>query len=391
MKSINWKTTLLLTSLALPAALLLAGCNAKAQQAAAQPPPPSVTVAPVQQQEITEWDELVGRTEALETVEVRPRVSGHLAEVNFQAGAHVKKGDLLFVIDKRWHQAEFDRAHAEFERAKVRLAIAEREAKRSAQLLDSKAISTEEADAREARAAEAKAGLLSAEAAASTAKLELEFCEVRAPIEGKISRALVTPGNHVSGVPGFTTVLATIVTMDPIYVYSDVDEATLLKFNSLLREKKLGEDGKVPVLMDTSDAGDFKFKGEIDSFDNRVDAGTGSILLRTVFPNPTGELIPGLFVRVRLPGSARYNAVTIDETAIGTDQNRKFVLTLSSTNTVEYRPVTLGPSLQGKRIVRAGLQPGETIVVNGIQRVRPGMPVSPEFAKPAHGVQTARN
>lgn len=375
-------------------ALGFAGCSDKkgSNQGTAgahpAPPPPAVTVATAESQEIVEWNELVARTEAVETVEVRPRVSGHLQEVRFQAGQMVKQGEVLFVIDQRWHKAEFDRAAAELERAKVRSQIAERESKRSAQLLDAKAMSIEEADAREARLAEAKAALLSAEAALNSIRLDLEFTEVRAPISGRIGRALLTPGNYVTGVPGFTTVLATIVTVDPIYVYADVDENTLLKFNDLRRGGQI-EAGKVVVQMAKGDSGEFGYQGEIESFDNRVDARTGSMLLRAIFPNPEGELVPGLFVRLRIPGSGKYPAVLVDEKAIGTDQNRKFLLTLTSTNTVEYRPVDLGPSVDGKRIVRQGLQAGEKFVVNGLQKVRPGMPVTPEFAKPVVTATTA--
>jgi RND family efflux transporter MFP subunit len=361
--------------------LLLAGCKPKPSQQSA-PRPPTVTVARVGQQELIEWDEFTGRAEAVELVEVRPRVSGHIQEVRFQAGQIVKKGDLLFVIDPRWHEAEFARANAEHERAKVRLQVAERESKRSTQLLTSKAISTEEADAREARFHEAKAALLAAEAARNTAQLDLDYTQIRAAIDGRISRALITPGNHVSGVPGSTAVLATIVSMDPIYVYSDVDESTLLKFNALVHERKVHGNGqrKIEVEMQLADENGFAHRGLIESFDNRLDPNTGSILLRTVFPNADGRIVPGLFARVRVPGSARYPALLIEERAIGTDQGQKFVLTLSPSNTVEYRAVKLGPVVDNKRVVRSGLQAGEQIVVNGLQRVRPGMPVTPEMA-----------
>ncbi|MDX1951843.1 MAG: efflux RND transporter periplasmic adaptor subunit [Verrucomicrobiota bacterium] len=379
----RWFPKLIALLTALFASLLATGCNQSNNAAAPQgPPPPAVTVAAVQSEQVMEWDEFVGRTEALETVEIRPRVSGHLQEVRFQAGQMVKAGDVLFVIDQRWHQAEFERAKAEFERAKVRAEIAEREHSRAKQLLGTKAISIEEADARNARLGEAQAALMAAKAAMASAQLDLEFTEVKAPISGRISRALLTPGNYVSGVAGFTTVLATVVTIDPIYVYSDVDEATLLKFNRLVEEKQLAKssDGKIAVEMQLGDEGGFNIRGHIESFDNRVEAATGSILLRTIFPNPDGRIVPGLFARVRVPGSGKYEAVVIDEKAIGTDQSQKFVLTLTSSNTVAYRPVKLGRAINGKRIVKEGLKTGETIVVNGIARVRPGMPVVPQTA-----------
>jgi multidrug efflux system membrane fusion protein len=368
-------------ALVLGSTLILSnGC----QRSAAQPPapPPVVTVAAVEQTEIVEWDEFTGRTDAIETVEVRPRVSGHVQEVRFQSGQLVKKGDVLFVIDRRWHKAEFDRRQADYEQAKVRVENAQREAGRTAQLLGKKAISTEEAEGREARFQEAKAVLLAAEAARDLAKLDFEFTEIHAAIDGRVSRALVTPGNYVSGVAGFTTLLATIVSVDPIYVYADVDENSLLKFNALAQEKKLrgASDAKIGVELQLGDETGFSHHGFIESFDNRLDPNTGSILLRTVFPNPDGRIVPGLFARVRVPGSERYPALLVEERAIGTDQSQKFVLALTSTNTVEYRAVKLGPVVNGKRVVRTGLQPGEQIVVNGLQRVRPGMPVKPEIA-----------
>ncbi len=371
---------------------LLTACGRQVAQPL--PPPPSVTVAPVEQQELIEWDEFTGHTEAVEFVEVRPRVTGYIQEVRFQSGQLVRTGDVLFVIDPRWHKAEFDRRQAEYEQAKVRLENAEREARRTPQLLANKAISTEEADAREARYQEAKAGLLAAAAARDTAKLDLEYTAVRAPISGRISRALVTEGNYVSGVAGTATLLTTLVSVDPIYVYADVDENSLLKFNALSRAQKLTSDGdgRIPVELQLADEDEFAHTGHVESFDNKLDPQTGSILLRAVFPNPEGRIVPGLFARIRVPLSERYSALLIEERAIGTDQAQKFVLTLTESNTVAYRPVKLGPAVNGKRIVRSGLKPGEQIVVNGLQRVRPGMPVMPqtEVADRGEAFQTAQ-
>lgn len=357
---------------------VLAGCSQRPPEH--RPSAPAVTVAPVEQRDVIEWDEFTGRTEAVETVQVRPRVSGYVQEVRFQSGQLVKQGDVLFLIDPRWHEAEFNRANAEFEGAKVRLQNAEREASRTAQLLANKAISTEEAEAREARFQEARAAALAAEAARDVAKLDFDHTAVRAPINGRVSRELVTVGNYVSGLAGSATLLTTIVSVDPIYVYADVDENSLLKFNGLVRNNqvKSNGNGEVPVELQLADENGFSHQGHIESFDNRLDAQTGSILLRAAFPNPDGRILPGLFARIRIPGSTSYPAVLIEERAIGTDQAQKFVLTLTETNTVAYRSVELGPVIQGKRVVRAGLEPGEKIVVNGLQRVRPGMPVSPQ-------------
>jgi len=359
---------------------LLTGCYSKSAQSVQQPPSAAkVTVAPVGKQEVVEWEEFTGRTEAIETVEVRPRVSGHIQEVHFQSGELVKKGDVLFTIDPRWHKAEFDRRAAEYEQARVRLENAQREAGRIETLLANKAISTEEAEGRQSRYNEAKGALHAAEAARDFTKLDLDLTQIKAPIEGRVSRALVTQGNFISGVAGNATLLTTIVTVDPVYVYADFDENSLLKFNRLIAEKKLPlENGKVPVQLQLGDEKEFSRQGYIESLDNRLDANTGSILLRALFPNNDGRVVPGLFARIRVPLSDRYPALTIEERSVGTDQGQKFVLALSSTNTVEYRPVKLGPVIDGKRIVRAGLNEGEEIVVNGLARVRPGMPVSAE-------------
>ena len=237
--------------------------------------------------------------------------------------------------------------------------------------------------------------LLAAEAARDSAKLDLEYTTIRSPIDGRVSRALVTEGNYVGGVAGTGTLLTTIVSVDPVYIYADVDENSLLKFNKLTRSGKLGNrgDGKVPVEMQLADEKGFPHEGFIESFDNKVDAQSGSILLRAVFPNTDGQIVPGLFARIRIPASEQHPAVLIQETAIGTDQAQKFVLTVTSSNTVAYRPVKLGPEIAGKRLVRDGLQPGEQIVQNIIMaRVRPGMAVQAQAATNDTGtlVQTAQ-
>lgn len=362
------------------AAVFLTGCShGTAQQ---QPPPPSVTVAPVEQREIVEWDEFTGRTEPVDSVEVRPRVSGYIQEVKFQSGQLVKKGDVLIVIDPRWHQADFDRLQAEADRARVTLDNAKREADRTTQLLATKAISTEEGDARVSRFQEAKAALLAAEAARDFAKLDLEYTKVRAPIDGRVSRAFLTEGNYVSGIAGAATKLTSIVSVNPVYVYADMDEDSLLKFNALASKQKLDTDGdgRIPVELQLGDETEFPHRGYIESFDNQLNRNTGSILLRAVFSNDDGRIVPGLFARIRVPLSARHTAFLVSEKAIGTDQAQKYVLSVTPTNTVAYQSVVLGPSIGGMRVIRSGVVGGEPIVINGMQRVRPGMPVKAEQA-----------
>ena len=357
--------TSVLTLVASVSASLLVGCGHAAAQSQNRMAP-SVTVAPVEQKEIVEWSEFTGRTEPVDSVEIRPRTSGYIQEVHFQSGQLVKKGDVLFVIDPRWNQATFDQRQAEYQQAKG-------EADRTDMLLKNNAISTEEADARKAR-------YLGAKAALDSARLDLEYTEVRSPIDGRVSRALLTEGNYVSGVAGSASLMTTVVSVDPVYVYADIDEDALLKFNRLVEEKKLGAtgDGKIPVDLQLADESNFPHEGSIESFDNRVNSDTGSIIMRAIFKNDDGRIVPGLFARVRIPLSEKHPAVLVKESAIGTDQANKFVLTLTQTNTVAYRPVTLGPEIDGMRVVRTGLVAGEHIVVNGLQRVRPGMPVTPE-------------
>ena len=340
---------------------------AESTPAASAPPAPKVTVAPVEQKLLTEYEELIGRVDAAETVELRARVSGHLDAVSFQSGQLVKKGDVLFTIDPRWYRAQFDLATAHAD-------LAEREAKRADTLLAAAAISSEEADARRSRAAEAQALL-------ATARLDLEHTEVRAPIDGRVSRALVTPGNLVSGSPDGATLLTTIVSVGEAYVYADVDEATVLKFNRLSREHGLvTEGGRVPVTMQLADETDYPRHGYIESADNRMNPATGSLVLRLVFPNDDQALIPGLFARVRLPVGAPHPTLLVNERAIGTDQSQKYVLAVAKDNTAVYRTVKLGGSVDGLRVVRSGLKAGDQIIVNGLQRVRPGMIVDPETA-----------
>jgi len=351
------------------AAAYISGRASAAEPRAAAAPSagPTVTVASVEERLLAESDEITGHVEATETVELRARVSGHLDSVHFQAGQLVREGDLLFTIDPRWYRAQFDLATARAE-------VADREAKRADELQAAQAISTEEAEARRARADEARAEL-------TTARLDLEHTEVRSPIAGRISRALITAGNLVSGTPSDATLLATIVSVGDAYVYADIDEATLLKFNRLARDSRMAaQGGRVPVELGLADETGYPRHGFIESSDNRVNPDTGTLTLRMVFPNADEALVPGLFARVRVPVGAPQPTILVSERAIETDQSQKFVLVVGADRIASYRTVTLGGAVEGKRIILDGLHPGDRVIVNGLQRVRPGMVVDPEAA-----------
>lgn len=358
-------------------------------KSAAIPPAPKVTVASVEQRLVTDYEEITGRVDAMETVELRARVSGHIDAVKFQAGQLVRKGDVLFTVDPRWYRAELELASAHADQARAQAEIAEREAQRTDDLLAASAISSEEAEARRSRARVARAAQASAEAALAAARLDFDHTEVRAPIDGRISRALVTPGNLISGAPGGATLLATIVSTGEAFVYADIDESTLLKFNRLLREKRLAaEDGRIPVEMQLADETGYPRRGYIESTDNRLNPATGSLVLRLVFSNRDEALVPGLFARVRVPIGAPRPSLLISERAIGTDQSQKFVLAVAQDNKAVYRPVKLGGAFEDKRVVQSGLQPGDRVIVNGLQRVRPGMTVEPQVAVAASSALT---
>lgn len=335
-----------------------------AAETPAAPAAARVTVAPVEERLLADTDEITGHVDALETVELRARVSGHLDSVNFQAGQIVKEGDLLFSIDPRWYKAQFDLATARSE-------VAAHEAKRADELLAVHAISIEEAESRRAKAAEAAAEL-------TTARLDLEHTQVRSPITGRIARALVTTGNLVSGLPGDATLLTTIVTVGDAYVYADMDESTFLRFSRLARSNP--SNARIPVDLELADETGFPRHGFIESSDNRLNPSTGSLTLRMVFPNSDGSLIPGLYARVRVPVSAPEPTLLISERAVETDQGQKFVLVVGSDKIANYRTVTLGDTVDGKRVIKDGLKEGDLVIINGLQRVRPGMPVDAEVA-----------
>jgi RND family efflux transporter MFP subunit len=347
------------------------------------PPPPMVTVAKPVAQEMFDWEELTGRLDAKESVEIRPRTSGHIAGIKFVPGQKVKKGDVLFVIDRRPSKAMLDQATAAAERADLAAANAAREAKRADELLVSKAISSEEAETRRSKASEAAAAARAAHAAKESAALEYEFSEVTSPIDGLASREMVTVGNYVSGVAGFTTLLTTVVSQDPVYAYADLDEGSYLRYMKLAAAKKLPVDdmGRTVIEMQLMDETGYPRKGYVESLDNRVAATTGSIVLRAVFPNADNRLTPGLYARLRLPSSEKYTAFVLTEDAVQTNQSLKFVYVVDAKSTAQIRPVEVGSTADGMRVIRSGITKEDSVIVNGAKKVIPTFPVAPVAAE----------
>ncbi|MGH7628680.1 MAG: efflux RND transporter periplasmic adaptor subunit [Gemmatimonadales bacterium] len=362
-----------------PMLLLAAACG---QKAPPPPPPAAVTVAEAKEQEINEWDEFTGRIEAVDAVDIRPRVSGYIQRVAFAEGKEVKKGDVLFIIDPRPYQAELARAAAELQRARTRAALAGKEVERAERLVAVQAISREEFDTRTSAEAESRASIAAAEAAVATARLNMDWTRVRSPISGRVSRAEITQGNLVQAGPPDATLLTTVVSLDPVYVYFEGDEQTYLRYGDLARAgaRPSSRDTRNPIQLGLANEQGFPHTGYVDFVDNQLNPETGTIRARGVFSNKDRAFTPGLFARLKLVGSARYRAVLVLDRAVGTDQDKKFVLVLQPDSTVEYRPVQIGRLVDGLRIVTAGLKGGERIVINGLQRVRPGMKVAPTVA-----------
>ncbi len=355
---------------------LLVACGRDAPPA---PPPPAVTVAEVREQEINEWDEFTGRIEAVDAVEIRPRVSGYIQRVAFAEGKEVRNGDVLFVIDPRPYEAELARATAELQRARTRASLAAKEVERAERLVAVQAISREEFDTRASAEAESRASISAAQAAVATARLNMDWTRVRSPIAGRVSRAEVTQGNLVQAGPPDATLLTTVVSLDPVYVYFEGDEQTYLRYGELARAgaRPSSRDTRNPIQLGLANEQGFPHTGYVDFVDNQLNPETGTIRARAVFTNKDRVFTPGLFARLKLVGSARYRAVLVVDRAIGTDQDKKFVLAVKADSTAEYRPVEIGRLVDGMRIVRTGLKGGDRIVINGLQRVRPGMKVAP--------------
>lgn len=363
-------------------ALFLASCSTPAPEA---PPPPKVTVVHPLSREITEWDDYTARIEAVESVEVRPRVSGYLQSVAFQDGSIVKKGDLLFIIDPRPYEATLRHAQADLGLARTRLELTERNFARAGGLLASHAISQEEFDIRQSTARQAEASLQVAQAAVDAARLDVEFTRLTAPITGRVGRKLVTEGNLVVGGAGAqSTLLTTIVSSDPVYAYFDADERLYLKYVRLAQsgERPSSRDFHNPAWIGVADEIGFPREGRMDFVDNQIDHGTGTMVGRAIIPNPDQVLTPGLFARLRIPGSGKYTAMMIPDEAIGSDQAQKFVWIVNADNTTEHRQIQTGSLIDGLRVVRSGLTTDDTIIVGGIQRARPGEKVDPQREQP---------
>jgi RND family efflux transporter MFP subunit len=363
--------------LALTAAII-AGCGKSGS--GAPPPPPEVSVAPVLEKRVKDWDEFTGRLQAIETVEIRPRVSGYIDKVAFTEGSLVKRGALLFVIDPRPYQAEYDRAAADVKRFKTALELGRIELVRVQRLKDSGAVSQEELDERKSTVAQAEANVAGSQAALEAAALNLGFTRVTSPVDGRVSRAEITRGNLVTGGTNGGTLLTSVVSIDPIYLYFDADEQSYLRYVQMAHSVRGPSSGTAgnPVQVGLANEDGFPHAGTVDFVDNQLNPQTGTIRARAVLQNKDGQFTPGLFARVQLLGSGEYSAILIDDRAVNTDQSQKYVLLLGANNQVEYRKVKLGRVIDGLRVVREGLKAGDVIVVNGAQRVHPGVTVTPQ-------------
>jgi RND family efflux transporter MFP subunit len=361
-----------LTGLALILVLILTSCaRNEAAPIAAAPPP--VGVARVLTRSITEFDEFTGHFEAVSRVDVRPRVSGYISSVNFSEGGEVRAGDVLFVIDPRPYAAEMKRANAQLAQAHSQLELAKSERDRATKLVESHAISREEFETRMAANEQAGANVDAAAAAVDTAALNLGFTRVTAPISGVAGRALITSGNFVTA---GQTLVTTLVSEDPIYVSFEGDESAYIRdMDPALRA---GREVGSPVWIGLVNERDYPHQGEVVFTNNELDSTTGTIRARARLANHDHRFTPGMFARVKLPGGSRHAAVLINDSAVSTDQSVSYVLVVDADNKIEYRAVKLGPLADGLRVVREGLGPQETIVVNGLQHVRPGMIVRPE-------------
>ena len=347
-----------------------------AKSAITPTPPVPVSVATVIQKSVTEWDEFSGRVQPVERVEIRPQVSGLITAINFEEGQLVNKGDPLFTIDPRPFQAEVAQAQAALEGAQARLSLAKANLLRSKELFDTHTVAKNDLDQNNDAYMEADANLKSAQAALQTAQINLDYTAITSPVTGRVSRAEITVGNLVEAGAN-APLLTTVVSVSPVYVEFEIDEQTYLKYSANGAEGNTGID-HIPVEMELANEEGYPHQGHLKSIDNRLDTTSGTIRVRAVFENPTGELTPGLYAKVRTAGAPAETAVLVDDRAVGTDQDKKYVMVVDSGNKVTYRTVTLGPIINGLRIVRSGLQKDERIVVDGLQIIRPNQEIIPE-------------
>ena len=359
--------------------VLLAASGCRKASAPSQGPLP-VNVVTAIEKEVNEWDEFTGRLDPVESVEIRPRVSGYITEIHFEAGAIVKKGDLLYVIDPRPYQADFDRAAAEVQRMDAQLKLAQIELNRATELRNKNTISASEFDQKAATSQGAAAAKSSAEAAKNSAALNLEFTQIKSPIDGRVSDQRITVGNLVQPGAGPESVLTTVVSVDPIYAKVDADENAVLKYVKLSEQGKRvsARTAKIPAFIELGNETDFPHEGYIDFVDNRLDPGTGTIRARVVLKNWNPNFItPGFFARVRVAGATPYRAALIDDKVISSQQGLKYAFVVKPDNTVERRTLETGPLFEGKRIVKRGLKDGEKVVSTRLQMLQPGMSVTP--------------
>jgi membrane fusion protein, multidrug efflux system len=371
---VNFHRRLLGTALL---AALLAGCdNGIAQNAA--PQAPAVSAADVVVKPVSQWDSFNGRIEAVESVQLRPRVSGYIDKVNYTDGQEVKKGEVLFTIDDRTYRAALEQAQAELSRSKTQASLARSEAGRTDKLVNTNVVSREEWEQRRSAAVQAQADMRAAQAAVDAAQLNLDFTKVTAPIDGRASRALITSGNLVTAGDS-ASVLTTLVSQKTVYVYFDVDESTYLHYQNLARSGQGASSSHLALPVEIGLVGEegYPHQGKVDFLDNQLTPSTGTIRMRAVLDNAQRLFTPGLFARVRLPGSAEFSAMLIDDKAVLTDQDRKYVYIVDKDGKAQRRDITPGRLAAGLRIVQQGLNPGDKVIVDGLQKVfMPGMPVN---------------
>ena len=366
---------LLVLTLAAAIAAVVSGCDTRANDTAGAPPPPEVSVAAVLAEQVRQWDDATGRVAAIESVELRPRVSGYVQRVAFEEGAEVAKGDLLFVIDPRPYRAALDQAEANLASARAQSRLAGTQDVRAQALIDAQAISRDEFETRKAATAQAGAAVRAAEAAVAAARLDLQFTEVRAPVAGRAGRALLTTGNLAQA---DASLLTTVVSQDPVHVYFETDERAFLGYQAQSRAGTRAASENAVRIGLANETG-YPHAGIVDFIDNQIDPATGTVRARAVLPNPDRRFTPGLFARVQLEGASAGPAILIDDKAVITDQDRKYVYVVGEDNTAQRRDIVPGRIVEGLRVIESGLVAGDRVIVNGAQKVfMPGMPVAPQ-------------